>query len=547
MFTVPTPVLGQAEPSDRLEEGTVGRAPRRAVAAVLIGMSVVLAGCTVGPSQRPPVAVRGENMPGAPTATPAPPAPPALPDLQDQKPAIDFYDCTELALEVTGNAEFPVRTVTVDCGALLVPEDREQPGRGAATLGVARVGLKGARLDRPPLLVLADSASEASLWTAVRMAMEVDPTILDRYTLVGLDRRGSGENSLSCSPGDDRAALVGADIGATNPAADLDYLLERARTIVQECTILLDGGIGNYRTTASSGDVEQLRTALGVDRLSAVGYGDGAAALAGWARTSPQSVGRLVLDGPPDAALDEPQLSEARAKSAEAAFTAFAQSCAARPDCPLGADPRAATAALVARLTARPLVNVDGRRLTAGAALTTILSTLEDPVYWPELEPALAEAVNGDPFRLLSLLDPLASSEGRFDSVLATSCNDTRRRLAPAEIADLAGRWRTEYPLFGSNFARHLIMCAPWPTGGPAPASGPADGAPPIIVIGGAADPRSPFEGTRATADSLATARFVSWQGAGTGAYPRTPCVRGIVDAALLNAVVPDTGLLCPP
>ena len=37
-----------------------------------------------------------------------------------------------------------------------------------------------------------------------------------------------------------------------------------------------------------------------------------------------------------------------------------------------------------------------------------------------------------------------------------------------------------------------------------------------ILVIGTAADPRGALDGSRRTADSLATARFISWQGAGT-------------------------------
>ena len=52
---------------------------------------------------------------------------------------------------------------------------------------------------------------------------------------------------------------------------------------------------------------------------------------------------------------------------------------------------------------------------------------------------------------------------------------------------------------------------------------------------------------TTKPADSLATARFVSWQGAGTGAFPRTACISGLVDSMLIDGVVPDSGTLCPP
>jgi hypothetical protein len=148
---------------------------------------------------------------------------------------------------------------------------------------------------------------------------------------------------------------------------------------------------------------------------------------------------------------------------------------------------------------------------------------------------------------MLTVLAPLTGPRGLFDGMLATSCNDTQRRLAPGEIGDIAQRWNTAYPMFGATMALRLLACAPWPTGREAPVSGQAEDAPPILVIGTAADPRGALDGSRRTADSLASARFLSWQGAGTGAYPRTACVTKVVDAMLLDGAVPNSGMLCPP
>jgi pimeloyl-ACP methyl ester carboxylesterase len=327
----------------------------------------------------------------------------------------------------------------------------------------------------------------------------------------------------------------------------LSDLLEQARDVVQECNLSLDGGLSSYRTALAADDVEQLRQRLGVARLSAVGVGDGAAALADWARTSPGAVGRLVLDGPPDPDLDEPDLTQSRAGAAEAAFEAFAVSCRAAPSCPLGADPRAAVSALVDRLHLQPIAAADGNRLTAGATLTVLLDQLGDPRTWPALSTALAAAVNGDPAPLLTAIAPVTGPGGRFDGMLATGCNDTRRRLSPGEVAELTASWRTAYPLFGTTLAMRLVACAPWPTSGPPNLTGHAEGAPPILVLGTAADPAGALDGSRRAAEDLATARFLSWQGAGTGAYPRTPCVTGVVDAMLVDGAVPASGVLCPP
>ena len=525
----------------------MGRAPRRAVAVVLAGLAVLAAGCTVGPSQRPPVAVRGESMPAPPpAAAQPPPPPPTLPEPSARRPTIPFYECTDDVL-ATLPAPLPAgRTLQIDCGEIAVPADHEQPGRGRVSLNVVSVGAPGAPRDRPALVVLGDTAGESSALVAVEMAGQVDPALLDHYVLVGLDRRGAGADLLDCAPLDARSSIMDADLDDGGDA-ELNWLLEEARDVVQECTITLDGGLGNFRTSASTADIETLRRGLGVDRLSAVGVGDGAAALAGWARLFPQAVGRMVLDGPPHPTLDEPQLSESRAGAAETAFNAFAVACTAQPECPLGPDPRAAVTGILSRLNLRPQAAVDGRRLTAGRAVVALLAGLGQPAGWPALAGALAAVDRGQPDSLLDLLEPVAGSGGRFDAMLATSCNDTRRRLAPNEVADLYGRWHSSYPIFGGTMALHLLACAPWPTGGPPPPSGPADGAPPILVIGAAGDPRNPADGARSTADSLASGRFLNWQGAGTGAYPHTACVRSVVDLDLINGVIPQPEVLCPP
>jgi pimeloyl-ACP methyl ester carboxylesterase len=525
----------------------VGRSPRRAVATAVLclALAVTGAGCTVGPSERPPVAVRGENVPPVPTDAATDPAlAEELPEPEAGLVSIPFVDCTQDAL-LSLPAVPTDRALQVECGEIIVPADPDQPGLGGISLGVQRVSLASARPDDlPPLLAVGDSGVDPSAAHALTLATRVPPAVLQSFAIVGLDRRGSGFDLLDCAPEQARAALVDATVTSEEALNDL---LEDARDVVQECNLALDGGLASYRTPLTAGDVELLRTDLGVRRLSAVGVGDGAAALAAWARSAPTAVGRLVLDGPPHPDLDEPDLSESRAGAAEAAFEAFAVVCRTSVGCPLGADPRATVSALVDRLRVQPLAAVDGNRLTAGALLTVLLDLLGEPASWPGLAYALGAATNGDPAPLLAAIAPITGPRGRFDGMLATGCNDTRRRLSPGEIAELTSTWRTAYPLFGTALAMRLVACAPWPTSPAADLGGRAEGAPPILVLGTAADPEGSLEGSRRTAEGLAPARFLSWQGAGTGAYPRTPCVTGVVDAMLVDGMAPASGILCPP
>lgn len=517
------------------------RHPRaRAGAAALLALLALLGGCTVGPSQRPPVAVRGENLPVPPAAPPAA-SPDALPPLRPQSATIPFVDCTADALGALG---IPAPGLRVECGELSVPVDRNRPDLGGILLGVVRVGAASGPLEKPPLLALGDSVAGPTVAHALELATRVSPALLAEYTVIGMDRRGAGVDRLDCAPPDARAALLDADPAAT-AEPELAELLEQARSIVQDCTRRLSAALGGFGSASTASDVELLRGRLGVAQLSAVGVGDGADALAAWARATPGAVGRLVLDGPRDPLAGEPAHTTARAASTEAAFDAFALACTGPGRCPLGPDPRATVTALLEDLRARPLAAPDGRRLTAGATVDTLGTALSDPTGWPALAAALAAVGTGDPGPLLELggLDPGRAVEG----MLATACNDSPARFSPIEVGELAARLRGEHPLFGGTLALGLLACAPWPVGTATAPTGPADGLPPMLVIGTAADPRAPQEESRKVAGTLASAGFLDWQGAGTGAYPRTPCVSRAVDALLVGGQAPNPGTLCPP
>jgi pimeloyl-ACP methyl ester carboxylesterase len=528
--------------------GALGHAPVRAWATVLAVVAVLVSACTVGPSQRPPVAVRGETGPPAAAAA-GPPGTraPAVPEPEPQRPSMSFFDCTA---EVLATAPVPVpagRALRADCGELVVPIDPAAPGSGRTLVGVLRVGLADAPPDRPPLLVVGDSATDPTAAHAVTRAAQLPDEVLARYTLVGIDRRGFGLDRLDCAPAPAQAAIVDAD-PAGLALAGLDALLEQARAIAQECNIAVSGSLGGYRSAATAADVERVRAALGVPRLAALGTGDGAGALAVWAREAPFAVGRLVLDGPPGPVRPEPGTTAARAAAAEATLDAFATACSAGdPPCPLGPDPRAAVAALLAALGERPLVADDGRRLTAGGAVSALLAALGEPRRWPGLATALAAARAGDPAGLLAVLAPVTGPEGTFTGELATACNDAPQRLSPPEVAELVPQWRGEYPVFGPTLAHRLLACGPWPARPADPEPVPAPAGPPVLVVGTTADPRTSLDASRRTAETFATGRFVTWAGAGTGAYPRTPCVTAAVHTLLVEGAVPSADTLCPP
>ncbi|GAY10547.1 alpha/beta hydrolase [Pseudonocardia sp. N23] len=526
------------------------RRARVAGAVSAVALVALTTACAVGPSQRPPVAVVGGDGMAPPPPPTATTAPPALPRPGPMRPTIRLTDCTADTLAALGNpAQAGGVALRVQCGDIDVPTDPSRRGRGTSRVGVVVTSAADAPRDRPPLLVLGDSATAPSARHGATLATQVSAAVLAGYQVVGLDRRGAGSDLLDCSPEDARLGILDGDTTAPGAATDrvLASVLEDARSVVQDCYLTEPDALTAYSTASTAADVERLREDLGVEQLSAVGIGDGATALTLWASAHPTNVGRLVLDGPPDPAAAEPDVTEARAAGAEQSFDAFAASCAASGSCALGADPRATVTGLLQRLRTQPVAAADGRRLTAGVAVTALFATVGEPRSWPALTSALADADRGVPDAMLALLAPVLGREGRFDSALATACNDTNRRLTPPDVTGLVQRWGGAYPMFGAPLATQLLACAPWPAGAGLPDPGPVPGAPPILALGAAHDPRVGAESVRRAAGALATARLVTWQGTGTGSYPRTPCVAGVVDRMLVQGEMPQADTVCPP
>ena len=186
------------------------RARGGVLTCLLLGVAALLAGCTVGPSERPPVAVRGENVPAPPSAGVPTPAVPALPEPEPARSSVDFRECTggSAAEAIPAPTD---RSLRVECGQLIVEADPQQPGLSRTRVGLLRVGLADAPVDRPPLIVVGDSATQPAAVLARSLANQVPLSLLQRYSLIGLDRRGAGVDDLDCGPSLARNAFVNID------------------------------------------------------------------------------------------------------------------------------------------------------------------------------------------------------------------------------------------------------------------------------------------------------------------------------------------------
>jgi pimeloyl-ACP methyl ester carboxylesterase len=499
------------------------------------------AACTVGPSQRPSLVIEGAQ-PSTTTSATAAPGKEALPPLEKPSNAsIDWSDCTGQTRARLGTPA-PPGSLTFQCARVVGPLDPTQPDGGIARLALLKVGT-----GPTPLVVVNDLTGLPGSLYAARLAAQLPASFLKTYSLIGLDRRGTGgSDGVHCVPQVDRDEIVGYDPARTN----LNDLLSASLDASQQCVLALDNRASSLDTVHTVADLDLLRQELGLTRLNAIGHGEGSRVLTVYADKYPAQVGRFVLDGSPDPSLSSTDSAQAGAAAAEATFNAFATQCVNAGNCPLGSDPRTALTQLIAQLRTQSLTTSDGYQLTPGSALQAVLTGLASQASWPGLATAIAQARTGDGTGLEALVSPISDSSqydpARLDADLVSGCNDEQGRPAPGQVSSLVTAWGAKQPLFGALYAQGLLWCAPWPVPEqPLPAPN-APGTPPILVLSTANDPVTPAAGSQRTAADLANGVLVSWQGSGHGALGQSSCATTAATKFLINGQVPQNFTSCP-
>jgi pimeloyl-ACP methyl ester carboxylesterase len=506
---------------------------RTALLCVLVGL---LASCTAGPSARPEIVVNDAPDTGERPTEQAQRVPPL-----EEMTGPSWRECPEDVRAELAEQRLP-DWLPVECGRINgVLDSPYAPGRGVARLQILRAG-RG----EVPVAVVNDVGGLPGTLYAARLAATMPREFLDTFSLVGIDRRGTGDSGrIDCLPDEIRDEIVDPD-----PAAlPVDLWIEAAQTAGQQCSISLESLLPALDTWRTAADLDTLREALGQSRLNGIGHGEGSRVLSVYADRWPDRVGRLVLDGLPDPSQDAAIALEGLAQGAEAAFDAFAEDCVRR-GCGLGEDPEQTLLELLGTLRATPLPTEDGVLVTAGSALQAVRTGLADRDTWPALATALAQGRAGDPSGLGALLAPVVGSDVEppgLDAELVIGCNDTKTRLSPEQIERLGTTWKDRFPIFGPLVVRTLALCSPWTVPNQPLPTPTANGAPPIVVVGTATDAVTPHEGSERAAQQLATGVFLSWQGGGHGALGYSPCATDAAVAFLTDAKVPRNGTVCPP
>lgn len=512
------------------------RRPYLPLLAVLVPS--LLAGCTAGPSQRPPVIENDQRTPAATSAKPR--AVPLPPLAEPRSPSISWSDCDQ---QTRARLEPPAVPASLRFSCAQAPsvlDAPDLPGRVRTQIALVKVG------DGPiPLIVLNDIEGESGGLFAAHLAASLPAPLLRRFSLIGVDRRGTGDSDpINCIPSDTRGQLLNHDPSSS----DVDTLLDAARKAGQQCSIELGSGLQAFDSQRTAGDLDEIRDQLDVPKLNVIARGEAADVAIAYANRFPSRVGRVVLDGLRDPSADSATVLGDLVTAQQGALNAFGADCTTR-GCALRQDATAAVTTLLQQLRSAPAALPGGVSFGPGAALNAIIAGLAQRARWPELGDAIHAAQAGDPAPLAAFLGPMLNGSpvapSRFDGAVATECNDTASRMPANQITALTDQLRQRSPLFGGLSTQRLVWCLPWPgRTEPLPSLG-MPGLPPILVTSTETDPVTPEPGTIRAAQQMSSAVRVAWQGTGHGALT-SPCVGEAVRAFLVDGKVPSDGTLCP-
>ncbi len=515
------------------------------VAVMLVALMSLVAGCTLGPSQRPPLATDGTG-PAPATARPSDSPPTGPGGVGQQAEPLRWGPCGDVdTIDPDSGLTF-----TVDC-ATVIPVGNSSNNSGRQVTQVARARVSGLPDDAPAVVVLRGQPGEYGRSRVAAAAAGVSAGIREHFAIITVDLMGTGGSGLiDCLSGYDTGTLVSLGSDPRKPAVAA-ALAGLSRSVTFECGDLVGPDLTRVNSTLAADDLDALRSALGSSALTLIGRGFGATLAAVYADRYPGHVSAGVLDAPADPRQDPVARATDTAVAAEKALDAFAAACAGfAGGCPLGADPRNQVAKAVNTLDAAGGARPGSGETTGGSVLLTLLLRLGEPGGWPALATALAAAATGHPTPVASLLRQSLGLDtaGWLAAAIVYGCNDTALRILPDQLTQSAEAAAALAPLFGPFTVGLVGICASWPAPETALGGLRAQGAPPLLVLGATGDPQAPYSAVRSLTAQLSSATLLSWQATQHGSYPASVCVTTAVETYLVGQQPPPAvGTLCPP
>lgn len=452
---------------------------------------------------------------------------------------------------------------SLECARLTVPLDYADPAGDTISIGVLRHKATNAGERIGSLVTNPGGPGASGMVAAASLATQhADSTLGQRFDFVGFDPRGIGasEPQVRCLTGPERDADRADDRETDGSPQGVAAQEAEEKAFAAKCaqrTKYGDAMLANLGSRDVVKDMDILRSALGDEKLSYLGYSYGTRLGYTYAETFPGNVRSLVLDGALDPNQDTVDSLVAQGAGFGKAFEEFANWCAGQQDCALGNDPAGATTAfqeLTRPLIDNPIVVGDGRRLSYEDATTGVTQALYSQQLWDRLNSGLNELKRQRGSTLMALADMYneRGTAGQYsttqDAFTAIGCVDDPRVTDKNKIRAAEDDYDRAAPFLDDGRANGnaLDACAFWPVPNSSQPHVPqVDGVPPPLVISTTNDPATPYQAGVNLAEAMNGGLLTYESTQHTAFLQGNSCVDKAGTGYLIDGVLPAEGARC--
>ncbi|WP_312872062.1 alpha/beta hydrolase [Amycolatopsis dendrobii] len=441
-----------------------------------------------------------------------------------------------------------VASPTLQCASLEVPLDYQHPDGQKITVEISRLPSTDPAKRRGVLLFNPGGPGGPGLAFPSTWANSGAPaSLLAEYDLIGFDPRGVDHSTpVSCDLRPDQLVL------APKYAHNREEVVQASATakqIARQCADSASAPILPYITTANTArDMDQIRAALGEQKISYFGLSYGTYLGGVYASLFPDRTDRFVLDSVVGPSGVDATTARRFGQGMQDRFPDFAKWAAARNSSyGLGATPAEVTEnffKLADKLDQHPAGGIDGSLFRLGTHSLTYQTLL-----FPRLAQTWQALLNGQAVPA-GLLRPAAtnSEQSQRSTMISVLCGDNAWPRQISTYQRNVAHDRAKYPMLGGA-AANVWPCAHWakePLEPPVQFSdqGPSN----LLLVQNLRDPATPLSGaleTRAAFGDRARMVTVDQGGHGVSLPYLNGCGFNAVADYLVHGTRPDTDKFC--
>jgi pimeloyl-ACP methyl ester carboxylesterase len=397
--------------------------------------------------------------------------------------------------------------------------------------------------------------------------------LINNFDIISFNPRGTGANAVACnSPYDSSIIKLNLDSDASVKKL-IDLTHKKVAFCSKQYEELADQ---NLATTVTVQDLEQIRRALNIDKISFIGYSYGTLLGALYLQNYPEHVRAMVLDGNMSPSNDYQHLLKTFATGLENVTKHFFTECSN-----YNTDSNAYCRSYrnkggyvnyfgdmfkQATLSPVPISKDPNTQLTVGIIRTLFATDLlitrhgntQKPFYfpvnkWPKMANGIKQIYQDNEGDILldSIENPVVpdmktQDDGPLED--AVRCIDYQNHYTDNQIIKIAKTMREKYPVIGGwFFANYAAQCIGWKSTKKThfPTIEIKNNTVPVLIIGSKYDPGTVFEFSQEMHRAISNSYLLIWNGSGHTTYMANElpgyCIADKVNAYLVGLKLPDS------